>query len=132
MINVATRVRPLLRSVASILLDIGKSGFLGLVTYSAVILAFALSLGGAILLIRILVRRETYISPAPEDTLVELLLSVAALAAGYGCAELAIKTAAMSDDNRRAAKRFLRKCLLWFVSGALFATLVAYATATPP
>ena len=131
MTNVATRVRPLLRSVASILLDIGKSGFLGLVTYLAGILAFGLILGGAILLIRILVRRETYIPPAPEDTLIELVVSVAALAIGYGCAELAIKTAALLDNDRRAARRLLRKFFLWFVSGVLFATLVAYATATP-
>ena len=130
-IVVVARVRRLLRLVASVLVDICKNGFLGVVTYLAGILAFSLSLSGAIILIRTLVRSETYTSP-PEGTLSELVIGVAALAVSYGCAELAMWAAAMLDENRRAARRFLlRKCLPWFVSGVLFAVLVTFATATP-
>ena len=126
-----TRVRRLLRLVASVLLNICKGGFMGVVAYLAGILAFSLSLSGAILLIRTLVRSETYTSP-PEGTLSELVIGVAALAVSYGCAELAMWAAAMLDENRRAVRRFLlRKCLPWFVSGVLFAVLVTFATATP-
>ena len=128
----ATRARRLLRSVASVLLHISRSGFLGFVACFAGILAFSLSLGGAILLIRVLVRSETYLSPAPEGALSELVVGVAALAAGYGCAELTFRAAELEDNGRRAVRRILRKCLLWFVTGLLFASLVTFATATPP
>ena len=97
-----------------------------LVVYSAIVITFALSLTGSILIVRVIPLGAGPANLIVDDPYWQLGIGLRMLGIGYGLGE-ALVLLIPDKESRASARSLIRKCLRWFASGTAFLAFVALA-----